>query len=136
MIRASIYGRLGGDPQERQTRNSAVMATVSLAVNVSRQDADEDVEWFDIVAFGHVGKVLLGHAKGDLLSAMGQLHRRRYTASDGTERQSWSLTAESILSARTVRPDGDRKRDTAEKLSAPATETPDDGPPFDDQIPF
>jgi len=37
MIRASVYGRLGGDPVERQTRNGKAMVTASLAVNVFQE---------------------------------------------------------------------------------------------------
>ncbi len=136
MIRASIYGRLGGDPVERATSNGKTMVTASLAVNAARQGTDEDPEWFSLVAFGRTADALVRHAKGDLVAAMGQLYRRHYTDRDGQQRQSWSLTAESILSARTVRPAGGRKRDKAQQPSGSATTTPDDGAPFDDAIPF
>ena len=135
MIAASIYGRLGADPQERTTRNGSVMATASVAVNTALHGADEDTEWFGIAAFGSTAKVLLGHAKGDLISAMGKLHRRRYTGRDGTEREGWSLTAEAILSARTTRPGGGRKRDAAQKPDAAADGTTTADEPNDD-IPF
>ena len=42
MIRASIYGRLGADPVERETRNGKEMVTVSLAVNAGRPDVVEE----------------------------------------------------------------------------------------------
>lgn len=137
MIRASIYGRLGADPQERTTRNGGVMATASLAVSVGRPDADEDTEWFDLVTFGRTAKALLGHAKGDLVAAMGPLHRTRFTDRDGEEREGWSLTVEAIVSARTVRPTGGGKRDRKQEpsTSAPQAAQPTDDDP-DDDIPF
>ena len=104
MITASIHGRLGADPVERATSNGKTMVTASLAVNAARQGTDEDPEWFSLVAFGRTADALVRHAKGDLVAAMGQLYRRHYTDRDGQQRQSWSLTAESILSALRVRP--------------------------------
>lgn len=134
MIRASLYGRLGGDPVERQTRNDAEMVTVSLAVSAGRPDADEETQWFNLIAFGRAAKDLARHAKGDLVGCMGPLTKNRYTAHNGQEREGWSLTVESIVSARTVRPGGGRKRAETAK-PAPAGASADNGRPFDDPIP-
>ncbi len=50
---------------------------------------------------------------------------------DPVEREDWSITVEAIVSARTVRPLGGRKR-TEPAKPAPAA----DGAPFDDPIPW
>ncbi len=134
MIRASIYGRLGADPVERQTRNGKAMVTASLAVSAGRPDADEETVWFSLAAFGRAAETLARHAKGDLLAAMGPLHRTRFTGRDGQERQGWSLTVESVVSGRTVRPGGGRKRAEAAK-PAPAGASAGNGAPFNDPIP-
>ncbi len=134
MIRASIYGRLGADPVERETRNGKAMVTASLAVSAGRPDADQETQWFNLVAFGRAGEDLMRHQKGDLVACMGALTKNRYTARDGQERESWSLNVESIVSARTVRPGGGRKRaETAP--AAPAGASADAGRPFNDPIP-
>ncbi len=135
MIRASIYGRLGADPVERETRNGTEMVTGSLAVNAGRPDVGEETQWFNLVAFGRGAKGMLRHAKGDLVACMGGLTKNRYTARDGQEREGWSLTVESIVSARTVRPGGGRKRAAAAK-PAPAGVSAGNGAPFDDPIPW
>ncbi len=134
MIRASIYGRLGADPVERETRSGKEMVTVSLAVSAGRPDADEETQWFNLIAFGRAAEALARHDKGDLIACMGPLYRNRYVARDGQAREGWSLTVEAILSARTVRPGGGRKRSEAAK-PAPAGTSVDDGAPFDDPIP-
>ena len=134
MIRASIYGRLGGDPVERNTRNGNVMMTVSLAVNAARHGAEEETVWISLAAFGRAAEALARHQKGDLLAAMGPLHRTRFTGRDGIEREGWSLTVEAIVSARTVRPAGGRKRTTKQQASAAATASPDDE--MNDDIPL
>lgn len=128
MIRASLYGRLGGDPVERETRSGKPMATVSIAVNVARPDADPDTEWFSLIAFGQAAKDLLRHAKGDLCAIMGPLQRTRYTGRDGAERQGWSLTVDSIVSARTVRPGGGRKRARAAQAALATARQSSDQP--------
>ena len=83
MIRASIYGRLGGDPIERSTYNDKPMATASLAVNAARANANEDIVWVSLAAFGKTAEALLRNVKGDLLAAMGTLYRTRFTGRDG-----------------------------------------------------
>ncbi len=131
MIRASAYGRLEGDPVQRETRNGNAMATASLAVNVARAGADEDTAWFSLAAFGKTGEALLRHHKGDLLAAMGTLTRRKYTDSNGDDREGWALTCEQIVSARTVRPGGTRKPKDTTDNQRPAV-----NPTLDDEIPF
>ncbi len=136
MIRASVYGRLGGDPVERETRNGKAMVTASLAVSAGRPDASEETVWFDLAAFGRTADALARHAKGDLLAAMGALHRTRFTGRDGQERENWSLTVDSIMSARTVRPSGGKKRSQPANNTKIVPSSPDNGTPFDDPLPF
>ncbi len=134
MIRASIYGRLGADPVERQTRNGKAMVTASLAVSAGRPDADQETQWFNLIAFGRASEDLMRHQKGDLVACMGALTKNRYTTRDGQERESWSLNVESIVSARTVRPSGGRKRAETAKPAPPGTSVKD-GAPFNDPLP-
>lgn len=133
MIRASIYGRLGADPIERQTRNGKAMATANLAVNAGRPDQDDITEWFNLISFGKVAETLMRHFKGDLISVMGELSKSRFTGQDGQERENWSLKVDSILSAQTVRPGGKKKK--PEPSPAPADVKADAESPFDDPIP-
>ncbi|MEE8555151.1 MAG: single-stranded DNA-binding protein [bacterium] len=135
MIRASIYGRLGADPVERETRNGKAMVTASLAVSAGRPDVDEETQSFNLIAFGRVAEALARHVKGDLIGCMGPLYRNRYTAHNGDEREGWSLTVESIVSARTVRPSGGRTSRRREVSIARADASADNGRPFDDPIP-
>ncbi|MEY9831020.1 single-stranded DNA-binding protein [Sinorhizobium fredii] len=64
MMHGCIYGRLGGDPVERRTRDDNVWATGSLAVNID-QEQDAPPLWIGIVAFGRLADDLLRHRKGD-----------------------------------------------------------------------
>jgi len=129
MIRASIYGRLGQDPTARQTANGKPMATASLAVDTARHGEEPATVWFGVIAFGRTAEQLLGHRKGDLLAAMGELHTRRFTGRDGEEREQWSLTAEALISSRMTRPGGGRQRQRSGGQTAV-----DAGAPFDDDM--
>jgi single-stranded DNA-binding protein len=83
------------------------MMTASLAVDVARAGEDADTEWFSIAAFNKPAEELGRHRKGDVISAIGLLHRSHFTGRDGARRSSWSLTVEGIVSARSVRPRSD-----------------------------
>jgi len=63
MIRASITGRAGGDPVQRDTRNGGVMVTVSAAVNVAKPGDEPVIEWVSLVAFGKAAEALAQHRK-------------------------------------------------------------------------
>lgn len=136
MIEVAVYGRLGADPVERETKNGSAMATSSLAVNAARHGDDEITEWFSIVAFGTQAETLLRHGKGDLIAVMGDLHKTHFTGRDGTDRESWSLTAQHLVSARTTRPGGGRKKKNG-TITAPQERPTDTAQrDFDDDIPF
>jgi single-strand DNA-binding protein len=128
MIEASLHGRLGGDPVERATRTGKSMMTASIAVSVGRPGEPEVTEWVNLVAFGKAGELLVRHQKGDVVAVMGTLTRSTFTRRDGEERTSWSLTVESIASARTVRPGGRRQPSgqPAARREPPGRAIPDD----------
>jgi single-strand DNA-binding protein len=108
MIRISAYGRLGGDPVARTTKTGKSMITGTLAVSVGRSGEPEATEWFGLTSFGQAGEELGRHSKGDPIAVMGPLHRSSFVGRDGKERASWTITIETVVSARTVRP-GARK---------------------------
>ena len=110
----AVYGRLGSDPREHETRKGGAMATASLAVDVPdrSRDAEEgatETLWLRVTAFGRVAQDLAGHAKGDPVSVSGRLQFSRWTDRDGDEREQWAIVADALVSARTVRPGGRRQ---------------------------
>ncbi len=128
MMHGAIYGRLGRDPKAIETTTGKTMAASSLAVNLIR-DAPEDTppEWIAIIAFGRQAEILLRHKKGDLISASGRVQRNIYTNKNGDEISELQIVADSVVSARSVRPSGGKKKT---KNETPAQKD------FDDRIPF
>ncbi len=70
-----------------------------------------------------------------MVSASGQLQLNRWKAQDGTQRETHQLIADTLISAKTVRPG--RKTSTAnhQPPAAPAN-YPGDATPFDDDLAF
>jgi single-strand DNA-binding protein len=112
MIRASIYGRIGADPVQRETKAGKPIVTASVGINVAKAGAEPLTEWVNVAAFAAVGGVLAQHSKGDLVAMMGQLTKSVFTGRDGEQRTGWGLLVESILSVHTAvgnkRPRGQR----------------------------
>ena len=136
MIQASIYGRLGRDPQQRQTKNGADMVTASLAVDATPGNAEEsETIWFQILAFGKVADTLAHHSKSDLVSLSGQITQSRWTGNDGEERVGMTIIANTVISAKSVRPTGGRKKAESDQKTECALAGGAAGD-FNDDIPF
>jgi len=125
MMQAAIHGRLGKDAKAIPTKTGTPMAAASVAVDVSTNDREATV-WVRVTVFGRLAEQLQRHIKGETIAAAGRLELSKWTGEDGTEREQWNLIADSLLSARTVRPCGGK---------AKATRQPDPRAPFDDDLP-
>lgn len=148
----SAYGRLVADPQTRTTNSGSSMTMGRLAVALPCHAAEggEVTFWLGVVAFGKQADALAGHVKGDLVSVAGAMQVNQWTGKDGGTQQGYQVVADSVISARTVRPGGKRAESVKasgasrghETQSAPGWEiynTPDDfdqRQPFDDETPF
>ncbi len=128
MIHAAIYGRLGRDPETRTTATGKPMAIATLAVDATPNNAEtEETVWVSVLAFGRQAEALERHRKGEMVAVTGRLTQSRWTGQDGQERTSLNLIADTIVSSRTVRPGGKRKRAPS---PAPDTGFRDDPIPF------
>ncbi len=77
----------------------------------------ESPEWFSLAAFASTGEALARHGKGDMVAVSGKVTKSAWTGKDGTERAGFSVLADSIASARTVRPrKAQAKREDAEAV--------------------
>lgn len=137
MMHASLYGRLGKDAQAIETKTGKAMTAASVAVDVSSRDGEATL-WVRVIAFGPAAELLAKHGKGDALSATGRLELSRWTGDDGTERESWQMIADHMVSARTASPKSGKGKDfhAPNGKGDPKSKKPDAPPPFDDDIPF
>src|SRR5690348_10885159 len=108
MMQASCYGRLAADPKPISTKTGKPMTVATMAVDIG-DDGDAPL-WVGVVAFGRVAEDLERHGKGDLLSVSGRVQRKNWTDREGNTRESLQVIADALVSARTVRPSGGRKK--------------------------
>lgn len=106
-MQASIHGRIGRDPSSITTKTGTAMASAPIAVTL-----DNETLWVRVVAFGKVAELLLKHVKGETLAASGRVQLSKWTdPATGQVRENLELIADTVISARTVRPSGGRKRE-------------------------
>ena len=100
------------------------MTVGRLAVSLPCRENGEDGEaaaYFGLVAFGELAESLARHLKGDMVGAFGRIKINRYTNRDGEAQEEMQIMVDGLVSARTVRPGGGRKR-------KPARGSPHPGP--------
>ena len=86
-----FIGRLGQDPELRQTANSAVcnfsIATSERWTNKNTGEKQERTEWVRCVAWGKAGEIINQYAhKGDLMHVRGRMETRKWQDRDGQDR--------------------------------------------------
>lgn len=88
--RVQLIGRLGKDPESRNTPKGTSYTTFSLAVGRKWKnkngELNEDTDWFNIVAWGKLGEICQKYlTKGKLVYLEGRLRTRKYEH-EGTTR--------------------------------------------------
>lgn len=135
----AVYGRLVADPQTKTTSKGTNMAMTRMAVSLpcNTQDGQATL-WLGVLAFGKQADALAKHQKGDLVSVSGTMQINQWTGQDGGTVSGYQVIADSVVSARTVRPGGNRSQPKTggNPPSAKATTPAPDEPPFSDDIPF
>ena len=138
----SVYGRIGQQPKDIQTRTGTTMVTASVAVSLDVAREDElSTWWLSLLAFGKTAEQLQRCEKGDLVGVVGRLQLSRWTDQSGDTKEQHRLIVDQIVSARTVRPRGGRRasqsQDQQRRPSATAAQTPAATVrDFDDELPF
>lgn len=120
----ALQGRLGRDPEIRQTTTGKQVATFTLACDRGRKDANgrTTADWIQIVAWDRLADFAAKWlTKGQMITVDGRLQSHTYQAKDGTNRTAVEVVANNINFCGS-------KADNAGALSAP-TEGPRVGAP-------
>jgi single-strand DNA-binding protein len=99
MNRVCIIGRLTRDPELRHTGAGKSVASFSVAVQkrIKPQDGSPDADFFNVVAWNNSADYVANYlTKGRLVSVDGRLQSRKYTASDGTDRNVVEIVADNV----------------------------------------
>ncbi|EKY5007043.1 TPA: single-stranded DNA-binding protein [Escherichia coli] len=131
----AAYGRLVDDPQVKQTSKGTPMTLARMAVSLPCSQAQDGQAtlWLSVLAFGKQADQLAGHEKGNVISVSGVMQVSQWTGQNGETRQGYQVIADSVISAKTVRPGGSRRKTTGTQCNQPPAGGDD---PYGDDIPF
>ena len=102
MLRVSLLGNLGADPEVRYTAKGAQIVSCRVAVNQVRTGPDgerqENTEWFRITVSGRQGEFVSRLGKGSKVLVFGRLTIGHYQSKDGEPRTSFDVWADDVQS--------------------------------------
>ena len=96
MIKLTVIGYLGKDPEIRFTPEGQQMTTFSVAASRRSRDANgeykQETEWFNVAAWGKTAELCQSLLeKGQQIYLEGRLSTRNYTDRDGNPRTSLNI---------------------------------------------
>ena len=96
--RIILVGRLTRDPELRATPDGTSVVRFAIAVNRTvRPGAEEQVDYFDIVAFRQLADNVANYVtKGRLVLVEGRLQTRSYTDREGNRRKAYEVIADTV----------------------------------------
>lgn len=88
-----LLGRLGANPEIRQTQNGTVVATLSLATNDGIGD-NITTEWHRVIIFGKAAEVIKEHCKkGSQLFVEGRIRTNKWQDKSGKDQYTTEIVA-------------------------------------------
>lgn len=133
-----LVGRLTRDPELRTTNTGKSVCSFSIAVQkrVKPQDGSPDADFFNIVAWNKDADYVVNYlTKGRLVAVEGRLQSRKYTASDGSNREVVEVVANSVQGLDRPRDDQGGSHEGGRPAAAAVTAAPaaDEYDPFADE---
>lgn len=101
LCKAMVMGRLGRDPDVRQTQSGVAVLKFSLATSEFSKDGkggfNQSTQWHNVVAFRDQAERWGPNLrKGQMVYVEGPLRSEKWTDRDGIERVTWSLHAQKL----------------------------------------
>jgi single-strand DNA-binding protein len=123
--RIILVGRLTRDPELRATPDGISVVRFAIAVNRPvRPGAEEQVDYFDIVAFRQLADTVANYVtKGRLVLVEGKLQTRSYTDREGNRRKAYEVVADNVRFLERIR-EGEPEADADMPASAAAPAPP------------
>jgi single-strand DNA-binding protein len=122
MNKIFLMGRLGADPELRETKTGGKMVTFSVATSRWVKDGGEPVTtWHKIVAWGKQSELCATYLKkGRSVLIEGSVKTNKWKDKDGVERRSTEIHAEDVTFL-----GGQQKQDAQEADEFQESETPE-----------
>ncbi len=100
MLRVTLLGNLGADPELRYTASGAAAVTFRVAVNQVRKGPDgerqENTEWFRVHVAGPRTEYAKRLTKGNRVMVVGRLSISHYQSRDGEPRTGFDVWADEL----------------------------------------
>ena len=99
--KAILIGRLGKDPELRQTQSQMAVCTLSVATSERRKDAsgnwNEQTEWHNVVVFGKTAENCAQYlAKGRQVYVEGRIQTRKWQDKEGKDRYTTEIVGNGV----------------------------------------
>lgn len=138
--RVVLIGRLTKDPEKRTTGTGKSVADFFIAVprRFKTAEGQPDTDFFRVSAWGPNADYVHNYlTKGRLVAVEGRLQSRKYTASDGTNREVVEIVADNVQGLDRPREDGGSSGSYESPASKAALEPePEPAPSSDEYDPF
>ena len=100
MLRVSLLGNMGADPELRYTAKGTQIASIRVAVNQVRTGPDgerqENTEWFRVRVSGPRADFVQRLSKGNRVLVIGRLDIGHYQSREGDTRTSFDVWADEV----------------------------------------
>lgn len=97
LSRITIIGRLGKDPEIKQTKSGSNMCSMSVAVN-SGFGNNKTTTWYQVLTFGKNAEGSAKYLKkGSLICASGDLAVNKFEGKDGSTKLSLDIATDKIV---------------------------------------
>ncbi len=136
----NLIGRVGRDPESRNTSGGDAICNLSLATSETWKDKatgekKEATEWHRVTLYGRQAEVAAQYAlKGSLIFIGGQLKTRKWTDKDGVERYTTEVQARELKLL--SKPSDGQGGGQQQRAPAPRPQQRSQGGFGDDDIPF
>jgi single-strand DNA-binding protein len=136
--RVVLIGRLTRDPELRTTTTGKSVCDFSIAVQkrVKPQDGSPDADFFRVNAWNQQAEYVSNYlGKGRLVAVEGRLQSRKYTTSDGQNREVVEVVADNVQGLDRPRDDasgGEAGRAVAATAATTAAPSAEEYDPFAD----
>lgn len=107
--RVVLVGRLTRDPELRTTTTGKNVCSFGIAVTkkFKPQDGSPDADFFSVTAWGATADFVANYlTKGRLVGVDGRLQARKWTAQDGSNRETVEIIADNVQGLDRPREDG------------------------------
>ncbi|MGI9148439.1 MAG: single-stranded DNA-binding protein [Chloroflexota bacterium] len=128
MLRVTLVGNMGADPEARYTQKGTQLVSFRVAVNQIRRGPDgerqENTEWFRVSVTGRQTEYVQRLTRGTRVLVMGRMDISHFQSRDGEPRTGFDVWAEEVqaMSTRTSggEPDGllDAETEASEPVAA------------------